>query len=306
MFKNAIIFRAAGLLNIAELVSGTMARTFVSCGPTQVKSFGFVAPRGGANDKLVESVGGQLILTIQTQTKSVPAAEVKKLLDAALDAAEKETGRRPKGKRAKELKEGAILQLLPKAFPKDRKNTIWIDPQAGLVVVDASSITQADEAITRLAEVCPGVRFSLVSTKTSPASAMATWLTELSDHDLTPPGFSIDRECELKQPDGEKAAVRYSRHSLDSEQVAEHIKQGKLPTRLALTWSGRVSFVLTESLALKKVDLLDAALEGATKEEKTNAFDADVALHTGELRAMIADLIGILDGEVEPRKGDAE
>jgi recombination associated protein RdgC len=302
MFKNAIIFRVTGLLNVAELASGAMARTFVSCGPTQVKSFGFVTPRGGANDKLVESVGGQLILTIQTQTKSVPAAEVKKLLDAALDAAEKETGRRPKGKRAKELKEEAILQLLPKAFPKDRKNTIWIEPQGGMVVVDATSQGQAEEAITLLAEICHGVKFSHLLTHTNPGAAMCSWLLDKSG----PLGFTIDRECELKQPDGEKAVVRYSRHTLDTDEVGEHIKQGKLPTRLAVTWTGRVSFTLTESLTLKKVDLLDAVLEGASKEEKADAFDADVALYTGELRTMIGDLIGVLGGEIEPKKADAE
>ena len=86
---------------------------------------------------------------------------------------------------------------------------------------------------------------------------MSAWLSEKQ----APPGFSIDRECELKQPDSEKAAVRYARHTLDIDEVGEHIKQGKLPTQLALTWNSRVSFVLTEGLALKKIKLLDVVLE---------------------------------------------
>ena len=57
--------------------------------------------------------------------------------------------------------------------------------------------------------------------------------------------------------------MRYARHTLDIDEVAEHIQQGKLPTQLAMTWNGRVSFVLTEALALKKIKLLDVVLEGA-------------------------------------------
>lgn len=297
MFKNALIARATGLLNIAELASNAAARRFVACGPTQQKSAGFVPPRGDG-EALVESIGGQLILALRTQTKSVPASEVSKQLELALDRIEKETGRRPKGKRAKEVKEGVIHELLPKAFPKDRKNTIWIDQRDGLVVVDATSWAQADEVFTRLAELCHEVKFTALSTKIGPASTMGSWLLAKE----APTGFTIDRECELKQPDGEKAVVRYSRHTLDIDQVGEHINQGKIPTRLALTWNSRVSFVLTDSMALKKVSLLDVVLTGASKEEKADAFDADVALHTGELRAMIADLTAVLGGEVEPQQ----
>ena len=117
-----------------------------------------------------------------------------------------------------------------------------------------------DGVVTQLIELLGGgLKLSLLQTALSPATAMSTWLTEKE----APAGFSIDRECELKQPDSEKASVRYTRHTLDIDEVAEHIRQGKLPTQLALTWGGRVSFVLTEALTLKKIELLDVVLEGA-------------------------------------------
>ena len=50
---------------------------------------------------------------------------------------------------------------------------------------------------------------------------MASWLSEKE----APAGFTIDRECELKQPDSEKATVRYARHTLDIDEVGEHIRQ---------------------------------------------------------------------------------
>jgi recombination associated protein RdgC len=74
-----------------------------------------------------------------------------------------------------------------------------------------------------------------------------------------------------------------------------------MPTQLALTWSNRVSFVLTETLTLKKIQLLDVVLEGAGVDaanagKDDNGFDADVAIATGELRLMLPALIEALGG----------
>ena len=125
---------------------------------------------------------------------------------------------------------------------------------------------------------------------------MSLWLSEKE----APRGFSIDRECELKQPDSEKAAVRYARHTLDIDEVGEHIRQGKLPTQLALTWNSRVSFVLTDALALKKIKLLDVVLENRGPASADEGFDADVAITTGELRGLLPDLIEALGGPHAP------
>jgi len=38
-----------------------------------------------------------------------------------------------------------------------------------------------------------------------------------------------------------------------------------LPTRLALTWDSRLSFVLTEGMQLKKLSFLDVVFEGTSK-----------------------------------------
>jgi recombination associated protein RdgC len=127
---------------------------------------------------------------------------------------------------------------------------------------------------------------------------MSEWL---STHEA-PAGFSVDRECELKAPDESRAVVRYTRHALDTDEVSQHIAMGKVPTRLALTWNDRVSFVLTEALQLKKLALLDVVLEdkpAAAGDGKDDGFDTDVALVTGELRQMLPALMDALGGETE-------
>ena len=94
--------------------------------------------------------------------------------------------------------------------------------------------------------------------------------------------------------------VRYSRHPLDIDEVRQHIESGKQPTRVAMTWDSRVSFVLTEALQIKKVAFLDVVMEGVagSSKGKDDGFDADVAIATAELQKLIPDLLMALDGEV--------
>lgn len=120
---------------------------------------------------------------------------------------------------------------------------------------------------------------------------MAHWLRTQEP----PFGFSIDRECELKSSDEDKSVVKYGRHPLDIAEISAHIAAGKLPTKLALTWQGRVSFVLTEDLHLKKLKFLDVVAQ-----DTDEGFDADVAIVTAELSLLIPSLIEALDGEVTP------
>jgi recombination associated protein RdgC len=298
MFKNALIYRITewDRSALSSLEDRLAAGRFAECGATQPESAGWVQPRGEKHSNLMESVGGHLILQLCVERKAVPSSVIKTQLQARLDKIEQETGRRPKGKMAKELKEEIVQDLLPRAFPKRSSNLVWIDQKAGLVVINAGSIKSADRIVTLLvAALGGGVVLRPINTQISPATAMAEWLKTKE----APPFFTIDRECELKQPDSEKATVRYARHTLDIDEVAEHITQGKLPTQLAMTWNSRVSFVLNEALVIKKIKLLDVVLEGSAPAGKDDGgFDADVAIVTGELRLLLPDLIDALGGEL--------
>lgn len=306
MFKNVLVYRI-GPWNpptLAELEERLAAGRFAECAATQIESAGWVEPRGERHGALAESIGGHWMLALCTESKAVPGAVVRRQLEEQLLKIEAETGRRPKGKQAKELKEQIVHTLLPRAFAKRASIPVWIDVAGRLVVIGAASTKKADAVVTRLVELLGGgIVMRPLQTELSPATAMSAWLSDKQ----APAGFSIDRDCELKQPDSEKAAVRYARHTLDIDEVAEHIAQGKLPTQLAMTWSSRVSFVLTETMTLKKVKLLDVVLEGAgsTGNREDKGFDADVAITTGELGPLIVDLVGALGGELQRGTGAA-
>jgi len=281
----------------AQLEAALQQAHFMECGPSQEKSVGWTEPRGQAHGACVEVVGGQWIMKWMLEAKTVPGSVVKRKVQDEVAKIETTTGRKPGKKEIRTLSDDARLALLPMAFTKQASVTLWLDPQAQLLVLDAGSQSKADEVLTSLAKALNGLALGLLNTQTAPATAMAHWLASQE----APVRFSVDRECELKAADESKAVVRYTRHALDTDEVVQHIANGKVPTRLALTWNDRVSFVLTEALQLKKVVFLDVVAQeepAAAGDRSDDHFDADVAIATGELSRLLPDLLEALGGEV--------
>ena len=295
MFKNLTVYRMGPdwTATAAEIEAELDKARFVECGATQQKSMGWVEPRGEAHAPLVEVVDGQILLKLMTEQRVVPGSVIKKRTEEIAAKIEEQTGRKPGKKQVKDLKEQALHELLPMAFTKQSTTRIWIAPKERLLMLDAGSQAKADEVVTLLAQSFQGLSMSLIQTAMSPAAAMTHWLGTGEP----PYQFTIDRECELKSTDEMKSVVRYARHNLDTDEVKQHIVSGKVPTRVAMTWRDRVSFILTEALQLKKVTFLDVVFEGAVSVEKGETFDADAAIATGELIQLLPDLVEALGGE---------
>ncbi len=298
MFKNLIVYRITPGWNasVADMEDALAPAVFVECGASQQQSAGWVPPRGQAHGALVESVAGQRIVKLQIETRAVPASVVRRKAEDEAAHIEATTGRKPGKKQMKELREDALLALLPQAFTRQSAVLVWIDADAGLLLTDAGTQARADLVTTELIKGLPGLSLSLLQTAESPQTMMTRWLNAESPAEW-PANWSVERECELKSADEEKSVVRFTRHNLQNDEVRQHIAQGKLPTRLALSWNGRVALVLTEGLQLKKISFLEGVMD-ETAASGDDRFDADVAISTGELGKLLPELIEALGGEL--------
>jgi recombination associated protein RdgC len=268
---------------------------FRDCGATQEKSVGWSEPRGEKHAMLVESIGGQLLLRLTMEAKVLPSSVVKRRTDERVEKIEETTGRKLSRMEKKDLREETLFDLLPKAFTRISHTTVWIDPTARLLVMDVAGQTKADEVVAVLLRSLDGLVMTQVQTNESPGSQMAAWLMSYE----APGRLDVDRECELKATDESEGVVRYSKHTLNNEEVRKHIQSGKMVTKLALTWNGRVSFVMNDTLQIKKLKFLEGVLDGpdsAGKDE--DRFDSDVLIVTGELSKLLPDLIEALGGEL--------
>ena len=294
MIKNATIYRlASDLSDFAEQTEDALsANTFAPCAPSQEKSTGWIPPRGDEHGPLLEIIGSQWILKLMTEVKVIPGDVIDRKAKERIAHIEATTGRKPGKKETREIKDDIKLELLPTAFTKQATTLVWIDPVAKLLVIDQASQAKVDDVVTMLVKSLDGLAVAMFNTNATPALSMSLWL----ESQEAPSGFTVDRACELKAQDESKAVVKYANHALDIPEIQQHLAQGMLPTSLAMTWNSRVSFVLTESMALKKIDFLDVT--AVISAESADNFDADVAIMTGELSKLIPDLILALDGEV--------
>lgn len=298
VFKNVMMFRVGeGWSPSVETMEAALAKMpFAPCGPTQEKSWGWVPPRGQAHGALVELSGRHRLLCFASESKTVPGSVVKRKLEERVAMIEAKEGRKPGRKESRELRDELVRELLPMAFARTSSMLVWLDLEQRRMVLDCSSQARADEAITALVQLFDGLQLSLINTQTSPQAAMTQWLTGSADD--WPTHFAPGREVELKSSDEMNSVVKFTRHHLDDEQMRLHIGQGKLPVKLAMDWDGRVSFVLTESTTLKKVAFLDGVFEDNAGAEDNGGFDADMAIATGELSALLTDLVTALGGEM--------
>lgn len=298
MIKNATLYRiAAGWMpSLEDMETALEAGLFAACAPTQEKATGWVPPRGEEHEALVESINGWRVLRFAIETKSVPGATVREAAQAKADEIEANTGRKPGKKETKALREDALLELLPHAFPHRASVWVLLNLERGWLITDASTQGKIDEVITALVRVFDGLALSLLQTKVSPQTAMTQWLLMEEPEDW-PEGISVERECELRSTDEEKAVVRFQRHYLVNGDVRKHVTEGKLPTRLALSWEGRVGFVLDAAMRLRKIHFLEGVFDGQADKDDSSGFDADVALTTGELCQLIPALANALGGE---------
>ena len=264
-FKNLQVYRLPTPWNIdlAKFEELLARGPFVKCPSNQPMSRGWVSPR--RDGALVFSLGRQWMIALSVEQRLLPSSVVNEEVKERAEAIEAQQGYAPGRKQLKELRERVTEELMPRAFTRRRTTFVWIDPQNGWFCVDAASPAKAEEVIEHLRHCLDEFPLTMLHTKLSPQTVMADWLAGGD----APAGFTIDRDCELKAAGEEKSAVRYVKHPLDGDEIAgeikAHLASGKLPTKLALTWDDRISFVLGEKLEIKRLAFLDLLKEEAEK-----------------------------------------
>ncbi len=287
-FKNLVLYRLTQWTETADTLSRQLARQpLLPCGGGEVQRHGWLPPQ---NEDYVHSLSPHLWITLGTDRKLLPASVIAQQAQIRSEEFEQQRGYKPGRKQIKDIKDGVVDELLPRAFSVQRRTHAWINPEHNWMIIDSSSSARAEELLEVLRKGDVTFGATPLRTRLSPLHAMTEWLI----HDSPPHGFTIDRDCEWRARQDERMKVRYAHHTLNSQEMRQHVQSGKDVTRLALTWAEKISFVLDDTLQLRRIAPLDILTEREATED--NGFDADFALMTIELTALIEDLIDALDG----------
>jgi recombination associated protein RdgC len=272
LFKNLILYRLPTGYSItaADLEEALDHRPLKACGSFEMQTRGFV--HCGYEQRTLYARGQQYLFCLGVEQKLLPASIINQVAkDVPRACSSRATGLPPANA---ELRPGGRRTAPGPDAP--RTTFARLDLPGGWLAVNTASNSRAELVETpRDALKC---RFAYFST---PTGSMAAWLT------VTRPAGSARRDLN-SAIDGNGATIRYARHPLETAEVRNHLVSGKAPTRLGLTWNGRISFMLHQNLHVKRVQFLDVYKDDNAKGENPHEqFDIDFALMTGELRQLL-------------------
>jgi recombination associated protein RdgC len=254
-------------------------------GPLELSSRGFVPPHGRGSAALFHAVNRTLWLTLGIEDKVFPPAVLTEELAKRLAKIEEAEGRKLGGRARKQLKDDIAHELLPRAFVKPRRLSALIDLDECFVAVDTSSRKQAEAFVSELRHVLGSFPAVSLNAEVAVRAVLTGWLWG----EAMPEPLIVGDEAELRDPATDGAVLRVSRQELAAEEIHAHLESGKQVTRLSLVHDQAVSFVFGEDLGVRKVKLLDSAmesLENTARDSVEAELDARHALFALEVRAL--------------------
>ncbi len=297
-FKNLTLFRFNEPFNLssAEIEQKMQPMRFQPCGSHDEASFGWTSPLGRNHEQLIYTANGMLMLCGKKEEKVLPTSVINELLQEKITDLETEQARKLSKKERSTLKDELIFELLPRAFSFSRHLYAYLDLQGGWVVVDSSSSKKAEELLSSLRRCLGSLPIVPISTLEKPSVNMTDWLIR----NQAPEGILIEEECELRSPEEEGAIVRCKKHDLTLPEITHHLETGKQVIKLALNWENRLSFVLDENLAVKRVRFLELVQDQVADTQAETAlerFDADFAIMSQEFAQFLPRLLSLFGGE---------
>ena len=283
-FKNLTLMRWEGDTVPAsdELAEAMAQRTCPQVGPLESFSQGFVSPFQPEQEALLHSLAGYDLLSLGHQKRVLPPAVVAAHVRDKIREIEAETGRPPGKRRRRELAEHAMTELLPKAFVEERATSAYLDRSRRLLVVDTSSDNIAETVAHELREALGSFPAKALVSDTDPSVLMTAWL---SGEQALPAELELGEDCELRDPADTHTVIGARGQDLEAEEIREHLRNGKVATRLGLIFDDRISFTLDSNLKVRKLKFLDLVLEklDSDRQEAAAELDARFALMTHEL-----------------------
>ncbi len=306
-FRNLVVYRLPqGWTDSGAALEDQLARrVLMPCGPLEMSSRGWVPP--SATGALVHSVNGQDLIALGVNQKLLPSSVIRQEAAERSMALAAEQGF-PVGRRQmRELRARVADELRARALSRRRVTRAWLDVANGWFVVDSASAKRAEELVETLRETLGSFAVTLVTTERSAGASMGAWLTRGE----APSSFSLDVGLELGASDGSGGSIRYSGVEADIAEVRKRLSTGMSVKGMGLTWRDRVSFMLTESLLLKKIEFVGMKREtpsgvGGDEINSDEEFDLEFALMAGELAPVLSGLVAALGGEAKQEPAEAQ
>jgi recombination associated protein RdgC len=224
----------------------------------------------------------QVLMHFTIEKKILPASVVNQVAKAKAAELEEQQGFPPGKKAMKDLKERVFDELLPRAFTTTSVTRVWIDREAGRIVIENTAGSVLDLIQRALYKTFGELQLQDIAWPR--AKVLTSWLDQGE-----PEHFTLDDAVTLQYPNAQRKVVKFAKANLAAEDVRGHVAAGAVVQAVAMTYNSRISFTITDNMQLRGIKPLDILRESAGTPD-ADKFDNDFTLMTGELSLLFTAL----------------
>lgn len=293
-FKNIQVYKlnSKDRFNEDDIETKLNKFRFTPCGEYDLLKTGWVTILDNdKEDKLTRKIDEAFFFQLRTEKKIIPSAVVKERLQEKVQEHIIKNDKRPSKEEKNDYKDAIILNMAKNAFSSSTYLNGYIDYKSNYLIVNTGSSKQAEEFIGSLRMAFESLEVSPLEPEDDPSIKMSGWVANKSIPDV----FSIGHGCDLKDTDGGSITVK--KHEIETDEVIQHLDNGKSVTKLELTWQKRVTFNLTNKFEIKGIKFEDIVKESI----KDNLGDSDDAYSVFQenMYIMVGDFAEIIDDLLE-------
>lgn len=296
-FKNLQMFRFKEPFQLeAEQLNDCMIDNKAKpCGATQQFTFGWVNPFGKEDDLFIHAANGFYLFAACREEKVLPASVVRQELEEKVSIIEAEEDRKVSAKQKRNMRDEIEFTLMKQAFTRKQITYGYIDLKRQLLCIDTSSHNKAEDVSVLLRKSLGRLPIVPLETNKKVSRCMTTWVSEQS----CPGNFDIENNCEMIDPEQEKSVIKCVGQDLGCEEIINHLKSGMMISKLAMSWDEKLSIVLDDTLAVKRISFMDVLQEqrkDINAESKEQQLDADFTIMVLEFGHLLDELFEQLGG----------
>jgi recombination associated protein RdgC len=294
MFRNLRFYRVTSPWpeseeELSEILS---KNAFSPCGSFSERSAGWEALGNNEDDPLCRRLNGADLLQLRTQSRLLPAAAIKEVLEDRVDEYRTRMAQEPSRADLRQLKEETRNKLLPQALVKSERNRACFIHSESLLVIDVATITKAEWVIDQLRACFDQFYCTPLTFNNSPADLLHRIF--MGESTL---GFSLGCECRMREISDSKSVVTWRDFELSDHSIRQHVVEGMKLTHLGVGFDEVMNCVISDEGIISKVKFIEGeAVDNWGTEDPMAKLDADFVLLTGAVRRLVEDLKKLLGG----------
>lgn len=291
-------------LTADKLEENLAKKPFKPCTSQQMKSFGWSNWEGLTTENLVMplnlSKGSHFLLTLKVEERDLKAKIITEAVNKKVAEIESNESHTVTAKEKREIKENVTQELMPKALTSSYLVLVWIDLAKSRIIINETSDSKCEAPLNLLRECLGSLPAIPIATMKTPSVEMTQWVKE-----GVPEGFLLGDSCTLYEPMDTGNTITIKGQDLSSDEVQNHIRQGKHVKKLGLA-NANQAFSLDEKLVFSGIKINPEILSdlndslGESVEDKKALFEGTFAIFADALQQLIDQSIKHLGGVYDP------